>query len=62
MSLGVPVYNKESQRTGRIVSRPFIITRKGLLFAFRNLEGMFKYLSIIFNSRLLFQEHPFTSF
>ncbi|MGV8139821.1 MAG: glycosyltransferase family 2 protein [Mangrovibacterium sp.] len=43
------VYHKESQSTGQESPlRTFYITRNRLLFAFRNIEGMSKYLSIVY--------------
>ncbi len=46
---GCTVYHKESQSTGQDSPlRTFFITRNRLLFAFRNLEGMSKYSSIIY--------------
>ncbi len=46
---GCAVYHKESQSTGQDSPlRTFFITRNRLLFAFRNIEGISKYLSIIY--------------
>lgn len=57
------VYHKESQSTGQDSPlRTFFITRNRLLFAFRNLEGLSKYLSIIYQLLVVLPKNIFFLF
>lgn len=43
------IYHKESQSTGKIsTSRTYYLTRNRLLFAYRNIKGINKYLSLLY--------------
>ncbi|MEL7588106.1 MAG: glycosyltransferase family 2 protein [Prolixibacteraceae bacterium] len=55
------IYHKESQSTGQASPlRTFFITRNRLLYAYRNLEGRSKYLSLVYQLSLVLPKNSIT--